>query len=97
MTEFVSEKIDVEKDKASPRPLSFKWRGQLYTVVEVLEEWVDAGFGATPPASRVWYNRHHRRYYVVRTSSGDIFKLYFDYANRKSPTWCLVSRGGEGS
>ena len=95
MTEFVGERIQVQKDATSPRPISFKWRGRLYVVAEMLEEWVDAGFGSTPTASRVWYNRHHRRYYVVRTTSGDIFKLYYDYANRKSPTWWLVGKGEE--
>jgi hypothetical protein len=93
MTEFISERIEVEKDNASPRPLSFEWRGQDYRVAGVVREWVDVGYGATPPASRTWYNRHHRRYYVVVTSDGDVFKLYYDYANRKSPTWWLVSKG----
>ena len=92
MTEFIGERIEVEKHEASPRPVSFRWRGQVYTVAGVLQEWVDKGFGNLPPDSRVWYNRHHRRFYVVQTSSGEVFKLYFDYANRKHPSWWLVSK-----
>jgi hypothetical protein len=95
VTKFVGEKIDVEKGGVPPQPVSFKWRGQTYAVTEVLREWVDAGFGSLPPASRVWYNRRHRRYYTVRASTGEVFTLYFDYAHRKSPTWWLVSSGDE--
>ena len=92
MTEFHGERIDVETDKKSPRPVSFRWEGQAYTVVEILKEWVDTGFGDAPPASRKWFNRRHRRYYIVRVSDGDAYEIYFDYANRKNKTWWLVSK-----
>jgi hypothetical protein len=92
MTEFIGEKIDVARAEGpSPRPLSFTWRGRHYDVAEVLQEWVDTGFGATPPHSRMWYNRHHRRYYIVLTSDGERFKMYFDYADRAHYSWWLVS------
>ena len=93
MPEFLGERIEVETGESSPQPVRFRWRGDVFDVAEVVREWVDTGFGATAPASRVWYMRHHRRYYLVRATTGDVFKLYFDYANRKKPTWWLVSRG----
>jgi hypothetical protein len=90
--EFISEKIEVERDPSFPRPVSFKWRGQVYTVAEIVQEWVDTGFGQAPPASRKWFNRRHRRYFVVRTTSGETFELYLDYANRGNQTWWLTRR-----
>jgi hypothetical protein len=90
MTRFIGEKIEVRKAETSPRPTSFTWRDRDYAVAEVVREWVDTGYGSMPPASRTWYNRRHRRYYVVRTPEGELFKLYFDYADRKHPTWWLV-------
>lgn len=95
MARFIGEKIEVERDERSPRPISFVWRGQTYDVTEVLHEWVDTGFGTTPPASRVWYNRRHRRYFVVLTSAGEVFRLYFDYADKRDRSWWLVSRGDD--
>ena len=95
MEEFISEKIDVEQAETTPRPVRFKWRGVVHDVVEVLHERVDIGYGGLPPRSRKWYTRRHRRYYVVRDSQGDVFKIYLDYANRKKPTWWLVEKWAE--
>ena len=95
MVEFLGEKIEVEKDKAFPRPISFMWRGKLYAVAEVLEEWVDCGFGSTPPGSRKWYNRRHRRYYVVRTSTDEVFEIYLDYAGRRQSWWLVKMEKNE--
>jgi len=92
MGEFIGEQIEVEKAETSPRPVRFCWRGGHHEVVEVLDEWVDIGFGDAPPRSRKWYNRRHRRYYVVRDAEGCVFKIYLDYANRRKPTWWLVER-----
>ena len=92
MGEFISERIEVEKAETSPRPVRFCWRGEQHDVVEVLSERVDIGFGALPPRSRKWYNRRHRRYYVLRDTEGNVFEIYLDYANRRKPTWWLAER-----
>jgi hypothetical protein len=92
MEEFFGEQIEVEKEKASPRPRRFTWRGEVHEVVEVLNECVDAGFGGLPRRSRKWYTRRHRRYYVVRDFKGDVFEIYLDYSNRQKLSWWLVRR-----
>ena len=92
MGEFIGERIEVEKAETSPRPVSFSWRGGHHDVVEVLREWVDIGFGGVRPGSSKWYNRRHRRYYVVRDGEGCVFEIYLDYANRRKPSWWLVER-----
>ncbi len=92
MDEFVSEKIEVSQAQDSPRPVAFKWRGRVHEVAEVLRQRVDAGFGDLPPRSRRWYTRHHRRYYVVRDSDGEMFEIYLDYSNRQEKTWYLLRR-----
>ena len=92
MEEFIGESIEVEKTETSPQPVRFKWRGQMHEVTEVLDEHVDTGYGNLPPSSHNWRTRRHRRYYVVKDSQGDVFKIYLDYANRKKPTWWLAEK-----
>lgn len=92
MEEFVGEKIEVEKAETSPRPIRFTWRGENHDVAEVLDEWVDAGFGGLGPRSRRWYNRRHRRHYVVKDAQDKLFEIYLDYANRQKQTWWLLYR-----
>jgi len=92
MEEFISERIEVEKAETSPRPLRFTWRGEEHKAVEVLREWVDTGFGSVPSRSRKWYNRRHRRHYVVKDAESRVFEIYLDYANRQKPTWWLLER-----
>lgn len=92
MEEFVGEQIEVEKAETSPRPVRFAWGGQNHEVAEVLHEWVDKGFGGIPPGSRRWYNRRHRRHYVVKDADSQMFEIYLDYANRRKRTWWLLYR-----
>ena len=92
MEEFIGERIEVEKSEASPQPVRFKWRKQIYEVAEVLDEHIDTGYGNLPPSSQNWRTRRHRRYYVVKDSQGDGFKIYLDYSNRKKPTWWLAEK-----
>jgi hypothetical protein len=94
MEEFFGEQIEVEKGETSPRPWRFTWRGEVHDVVEVLDERVDAGFGALPRRSRKWYTRRHRRYYVVKDAKGGVFEIYLDYSNRQKQSWWLVRRLG---
>jgi hypothetical protein len=90
--EFFGEQIEVEKEKAAPRPRRFTWRGEVHDVAEVVNERVDAGFGSLPRRSRKWFTRRHRRYFVVRDSKGDVFEIYLDYSNRQKQSWWLVRR-----
>jgi hypothetical protein len=92
MEEFFGEQIEAEKEEQSPRPLRFTWRGEIHDVMEVLDERVDTGFGGLPRRSRKWYTRRHRRYYVVRDATGDVFEIYLDYSNRQKQSWWLVRR-----
>jgi hypothetical protein len=92
MVKFFGEQIEVEKAEQSPRPLRFHWHGEVHDVAEVLDERVDAGFGALPRRSHKWYTRRHRRYYVVRDTQGDIFEIYLDYGDRRRRSWWLTTR-----
>ena len=97
MEEFIGEKIVVQQAETSPRPVRFTWRGEDHEIVEVLRQWVDVGFGGVPPRSRRWYNRRHRRYYVVRDPEGQVFEMYLDYGDRQKRTWWLVKRWAEAA
>ncbi len=92
MEKFLTEKIEVEQSASSPHPVSFTWRGEVYTVAEVVEEWVDTGFGTANERSRVWFNRRHRRWFVVRTTADELFEMYKDYADNRKFTWWLTKK-----
>lgn len=92
MTEFLGEKIEVQQSASSPTPVCFVWQGETFHVAEVLKEWVDTGYGTTPPRSRKWFTRRHRRYFVVRCTEGEEFEMYLDYSDRSKPQWWLVAR-----
>ncbi len=93
MNEFVGEQIDVEQSQYSPRPVRFKWRGEVHDVATVLDCHVDIGFGDMPPRSRRWYTRRHRRYYTVKDGKGEVFEIYLDYANKEKKSWWLTRHG----
>ena len=90
--QFIGESIQVDTVGGSPRPQSFRWRGEHHTVAQILDEHVDVGFGSLPVHSRTWWNRRHRRYFRVCDTNGDIFELYMDYAHRRTPSWWLVKK-----
>jgi len=89
MPEFIGEKIEVEKKRLLLDPLRFTWRGQTHEVIEILDEHVDIGHGALPVRAINGITRHHRRYFVVKDSAGDVFEIYLDY--RKSKESDLVA------
>lgn len=95
MVRFLGERIEVDKDAKSPQPVSFTWRGETHHVAEVLQEWVDTGFGTAPERSRKWYNRRHRRHFVIRDIAGAVFEIYLDYADKRQHTWWLVRKLAE--
>lgn len=90
MDEFIGEQIEVEQSPDSPRPLRFKWRGQVHEVAEILARRVDTGFGDMPPQSRKWYTRRHRRYYSVKDAEGQVFEIYLDYAHKAKISWWIT-------
>jgi hypothetical protein len=97
MDELIAEAVEVEHAADSPRPLRFRWRNEVHEVVEIDREWVDTGYGSLPRRSRRWFNRRHRRCFVVRDAKGERFMLYLDYSDRSRPTWFLASRIAGGA
>ena len=69
MDELIGEAIEVERAADSPRPVRFRWRNEVHEVVEIDREWVDTGYGDLPRRSRRWFNRRHRRCFVVRDAT----------------------------
>lgn len=106
---FISEPIEAHFDKPPTlekkpgAPDAFTWRGELYRVVEVLEQWVD--YTRRGRMARNMQPQHAaaaaRRgswgvglfYFRLKTDSGRIFDIYYDRApkgvdNRKGE-WFL--------
>lgn len=93
---FIDEPITVEFDTAPVRektpvcPQRFTWRGQSYTIISVLEEWVDyarrgrAANNMAPAhlasASRSGSWGVGRFSFRVSVDSGQLFEIYYDRA-----------------
>ena len=71
-------------------PGRFVWRGDQYTVVEVLERWKESG--PAREGGRELYLRRH--WYRVRTDGGLVMKIYFDRqarSGRQAKMACFIS------
>lgn len=106
---FIGEEIEVLFDKPpslSKRPGcpdGFIWRGETYGVSELISEWRD--FARRGRFSRNMQPHNQRKalrrgsfgvgrfYFLVRTTGGRIFELYYDRAPKsvddKSGSWSL--------
>lgn len=93
---FFGKQIKVTTDGDIKAPVSFRIDDREYRVAEVLEFWPDHGYGNISPARKRWYHRHHRNYYRVRTTGGEVYEIYYDRGtNLKYPEykkWFLTRR-----
>mgnify|MGYP000601510516 CR=1 FL=1 len=99
---FASEPL-LEKDPACPQ--GFRWQDQDYIITEVLSEWRD--YERKGKMAHNMIPEHARRaklrgswgvgryYFVVRTSQGRIFAIYYDRAPKnvqdRKGKWILHS------
>lgn len=92
--EFYCEPIQVQLGDGICRPAAFIWRGRRYLVSEVIEDWQDWGIGSSEARSKTWRSRHHRNYFVVKTDSSEVFKIYYDRGTKSSSRreWILLTR-----
>jgi hypothetical protein len=106
---FIDEPVQVEYDqlpvleKKSGCPDRFIWREETYTITALLKEWHDyrrrgrMARNMRPEHLRVAQQRGSwgvgRDYYRVRTSTGQVFDLYYDRApttaDDRKGTWVL--------
>jgi hypothetical protein len=77
MNRFVNGTLHQVITEKGGLPVSFKWKGREYRVVEWLKQWQDFDYSALAPR-RDWRTRRHRNYFHVRTGSGECFELYCD-------------------
>ncbi len=96
MTErFFAKRIEVTTGGEVKAPVSFTLDGREYVVKEVLEFWPDSGFGSSE-TSKTWRTRHHRSYYRVKTTEGEVYEMYYDRGtNLKHPEyrrWYLTQK-----
>ncbi len=75
---FLGKEIQVRVEGELRHPVSFHLEGKEYDIQEILAAWPDHGFGSTPPSRKRWWLRHHRNYYTVRTTKGEVFEIYYD-------------------
>jgi len=99
--QFISEPINPNTATFDPNRMStgepglpgeFEWRGNKYTVSEVLRSWRSTG--PCRHGSQEQYTRRH--WFEIRTETGETMRVYFDKGTRgkrKEMGWFLHSRG----
>jgi hypothetical protein len=97
MTErFFGRQIEVTTSGNIKSPVSFKMDDHEYVIAEILESWPDYGFGRSITGRKRWWQRHHRNYFRVKTTGGDVYEIYYDRGvNLKNPEfkkWFLTQR-----
>ena len=74
---FFGKQIEVISRGGSPDPVSFVLDQESHEIQEILLAWQDYDFPKDGRKHR-WWQRKHRNYYRLTTSTGRIFELYFD-------------------
>ena len=77
-SKFSGQEIEVTVGGEIKAPVSFRLGGREYNISEVIETWHDYGFGKSPLRRKRWWHRHHRNYYLVKTTDGEVFEIYHD-------------------
>ena len=84
-TVFVSEPINVSRNKKDNSPVRFEWRGWKFPA------------GVHKPT---WRQRRHRNYFKIEASDGKIYEIYMDRQKAHEPAWFLyrvLEGNGESS
>lgn len=75
---FFGREIKVKVSEGVKAPVSFHLDDREYIIAEILQEWPDHGFGSNLLKRKRWWQRHHRNYYRVKTTTGEVFEIYYD-------------------
>ena len=84
--QFIGRQINVTTRGEVKVPVSFRLDDREYTISDILDSWHDYGFGKSPAHRRRWWQRHHRTYYRVKITEGDVFEIYFDRGTKLEQT-----------
>ncbi len=76
--QFFGQEIEATVSGEIKVPSSFRLGDREYVISNILEAWHDYGFGRLPLRRKRWWQRHHRNYYRVRTTEGEVFEIYYD-------------------
>jgi hypothetical protein len=95
-SEFIGRDISVTVSGEVKTPVSFKLGKKEYIIDEILDSWPDYGFGRATSVRKRWIQRHHRNYYHVKTTEGEVYEIYYDRGtNLKNPEhkkWFLTRK-----
>lgn len=72
-------------------PARFTWRGDEYTIADVLETWVTSG--KEKGGDEIYLRRH---WWQIRTTDGSVMKLYCERQKQRRDTkqrWFIYSMG----
>lgn len=91
--QFFGQQIDVTTSGDVKVPVAFHLGDHDYVIADIVEAWQDYGFGKNPLCRKRWRQRHHRNYYRIKTTEGEIFEIYYDRGTKlehaRSKKWFL--------
>ena len=93
--QFFGRQINVTTKGEVKVPVSFRLDDREYAIADILDSWHDHGFGKSSAHRKgKWWQRHHRSYFRVKTTEGEVFEIYFDRGTKleqiKRNKWFLA-------
>ena len=76
--QFFGQEIKVTVSGEVQVPASFRLGDREYVISDIIAAWPDYGFGGIQLRRKKWWQRHHRNYYRVKTTQGEVFEIYYD-------------------
>ncbi len=76
--QFFGQEIKVTVSVEVKVPTSFRLGDREYVISDIIKAWPDYGFGSSQLHRKKWWQRHHRNYYQVKTTQGEVFEIYYD-------------------
>ncbi|MCI0438529.1 MAG: DUF6504 family protein [Chloroflexi bacterium] len=93
---FFGKEIEVRTEGELPHPSAFKLDEKWHDIEVILTSWPDYGMPSDGRTRHRWWQRHHRNYYRVRTTEGEVFEIYYDrgvsLGNEKYRKWYVTKR-----
>lgn len=82
--QFFSREIAVTVSGPINTPATFRLDDREYVIAEILGARPDHSFGQSTTGLRRWWQRRHRNYFLVKTTTGEVFEIYYDRGTKLS-------------
>ncbi|MGH2542359.1 MAG: DUF6504 family protein [Ardenticatenaceae bacterium] len=93
---FFGKEIEVQTEGELYTPTAFRIDDDWHEVADIMVSWPDYSFPSDGRGRHRWWQRHHRNYYRVKTTQGEVFEIYYDrgvsLGNEKHRRWYVTKQ-----